>query len=201
MYRIIKKFLIRIYNIKAKIILADLGKGSKIYWPGEVHNGKYMHIGHNCYIKKYAWLQAIKLTTDKDPCFSMGDGSYINRCCQIVITHNVTIGTNVTIADNVYIADTTHGYKDVNTPISSQALEYVGDVHIGDGTWLGRNVSVLGCSIGKQCVVGTGSFVTKDIPDYCVAVGSPARIIKRYNFATKQWEKTDKDGNFILKDN
>lgn len=160
-----------------------------------------MHIGHNCYIKKYAWLQAIKLTTDKDPCFSMGDGSYINRCCQIVITHNVTIGTNVTIADNVYIADTTHGYKDVNTPISSQALEYVGDVHIGDGTWLGRNVSVLGCSISKQCVVGTRSFVNKDIPDYCVVVVSPAKIIKRYNFETKQWEKIDKDGNFILKDN
>lgn len=200
MFRQIKKVLIRIYNIKAKLIFAELGKGSKIYWPGEVQNGKYMHIGNNCYIKKYAWLQAIKWS-DKDPYFSMGDGSYINRCCQIVITSRVTIGENVTIADNVYIADTTHGYQDVNTPISSQDLEYVGDVHIGDGSWLGRNVSVLGCNIGKQCVIGTGSFVNKDIPDYCVVVGSPARIIKRYNFETNKWGKTDKEGNFLNNEN
>lgn len=56
----------------------------------------------------------------------------------------------------------------------------------------------MGCKIGRHCVIGAGSMVNKDIPDYCVVVGSPARIIKRYNPQSGQWEKTDKDGNFII---
>ena len=50
----------------------------------------------------------------------------------------------------------------------------------------------------KIVVIDEGSMVNKDIPDYCVVVGSPARIIKRYNPQSGQWEKTDKDGNFII---
>lgn len=191
----LKKALKYLYNIPARCILDSLGHNSILFWPGEIENGKYMTIEDNCYIKSNFWLQAIKL--DRTPKFVMGAGSYINRFCQIVITGNVTIGKNVTIADNVYIADTTHGYKDISKAVSAQDLEYVGDVEIGDGSWIGRSASIMGCKIGKGCVIGTGAFVKKDIPDYCVAVGSPARIIKRYNLETKQWEKTDKDGNFI----
>lgn len=193
---LIKRFLKYIYNIPARIILKELSSNSILFWPGEIQNGKYMSINDNCYIKSYFWLQAIKIS-NQDPCFIMESGSYINRFCQIVITGKVTIGKNVTIADNVFIADTTHGYKDINKAVSAQELEYVGDVEIGDGSWIGRSASIMGCKIGRGCVIGTGAFVKKDIPDYCVVVGSPARIIKRYNFDTKQWEKTDKDGKFL----
>ena len=48
-----------------------------------------------------------------------------------------------------------------------------------------------GVKVGEHCVIGANSVVTKDIPDYCVAVGMPARIIKRYNFKTNTWERTD----------
>lgn len=44
-------------------------------------------------------------------------------------------------------------------------------------------------TIGKHCVIGANSVVTKDIPDYCVAAENPCKIIKRYSFETKQWEK------------
>lgn len=195
MIALLKKFLKFFYNIPAKIKLKGLGKNSILFWPGEIENGQYMTIEDDCYIKSNFWLQAIKL--ERTPKFVMGAGSYINRFCQIVITGNVTIGKRVTIADNVYIADTTHGYKDPSKAVSKQDLEYVGDVEIGDGSWIGRSASIMGCKIGKGCVIGTGAFVKKDIPDYCVAVGSPARIIKRYNPASKQWEKTDKEGNFL----
>jgi maltose O-acetyltransferase len=54
-----------------------------------------------------------------------------------------------------------------------------GPVHIGAGAWLGANVTVLsGVSIGEGAVVGAGSVVTKDVPDYAVAVGAPARVIR-----------------------
>ena len=63
------------------------------------------------------------------------------------------------------------------------------DVVIGEGSWLGEHVCVIGASIGKNCVIGANSVVTHDVPDYSIAVGVPAKVIKRYNFNSKQWEK------------
>ena len=71
------------------------------------------------------------------------------------------------------------------------------NITISDGAWLGENVCIIGANIGKNVVVGANSVVTHDIPDYCVAVGSPAYIIKRYDFERKEWRKTDKEGCFI----
>jgi acetyltransferase-like isoleucine patch superfamily enzyme len=56
------------------------------------------------------------------------------------------------------------------------------------GAWLGENVCVIGASIGKNSVIGANSVVTKNIPDYCVAVGSPAKVIKKYNVEKQIWE-------------
>ena len=61
-------------------------------------------------------------------------------------------------------------------------------VIIGEGSWLGTNVVVVGkVSIGKHCVIGANSVVTKDIPDYSVAAGIPAKVIKKYDFEKKEW--------------
>ena len=192
----IKKILIKIYNLKAKFIFKEFGDNSKIYWPGEIQNGKYMSIGSNCYIKKYSWIQAIKITNN-DPQFRIGNNSHINRQCQIVISQEMFIGDYVAIGDNVFIADCTHPYQDVSLPIVNQPVVLLPKVSIGDGSWIGRNASIMGCKIGKNCVIGNSAFVTNDIPDYCVAVGNPAKIVKRYSFEKQEWLKTDKDGNFL----
>lgn len=61
-------------------------------------------------------------------------------------------------------------------------------VRIGEGSWLGTNVVVVGnVHIGKHCVIGANSVVTKDIPDYTVAAGIPCKVIKRYDFERKEW--------------
>ena len=63
-----------------------------------------------------------------------------------------------------------------------------GKVVIGEGTWLGTNVVVVGnVRVGKHCVIGANSVVTKDIPDYSVAAGIPCRVIKRYDFEKEEW--------------
>jgi acetyltransferase-like isoleucine patch superfamily enzyme len=46
---------------------------------------------------------------------------------------------------------------------------------------------VIGCTIGRNCVIGANAVVTTDIPDYCVAVGAPAKVIRRWNAQTKEW--------------
>ena len=70
-------------------------------------------------------------------------------------------------------------------------------VEIGEGSWLGENVCVLGTHIGKHCVIGANSVVTKDIPDYSVAVGIPAKVIKRFDLESKSWRRIDDKGQFI----
>lgn len=80
-----------------------------------------------------------------------------------------------------------HGYEDITVPIMEQPIKKIGTVVIGDGTWLGENVCVIGAKIGKNCVIGANSIVKKDILDYCVAVGSLARVIKSYCFQENKW--------------
>ena len=63
------------------------------------------------------------------------------------------------------------------------------DVVIGNGSWIGEHVCIIGASIGRHCVIGANSVVTRDIPDYSVAVGSPAVIIKKYDFNLNKWIK------------
>ena len=70
-----------------------------------------------------------------------------------------------------------------------QPIKQINTVIVGDGSWLGENVCVIGAKIGKNCVIGANSVVTKDIPDYCVAVGAPAKVIKRFDFVNQQWIK------------
>ena len=61
-------------------------------------------------------------------------------------------------------------------------------VEVGDGSWLGENVCILSASVGRNSVIGANSVVTRDIPDFCVAVGAPALIIRHYNHKSRTWE-------------
>jgi acetyltransferase-like isoleucine patch superfamily enzyme len=101
----------------------------------------------------------------------------------------VTIGNDVRLAQNITLSGLNHNYEDVNRPIHIQGVS-TALITIGDGTWIGANVVVLaGVTIGKNCVVAAGSVVTKDIPNYAVAVGNPARVLKQYNPEKQIWEK------------
>ena len=103
--------------------------------------------------------------------------------------NRIDIKDNVAMADKVYITDNAHNYEDINTLMKEQEILDFGPVVIGENTWLGENSCIMGASIGKHCVIGVNTVVTSDIPDYSIAVGSPARVIKQYNFETKKWEK------------
>ena len=107
------------------------------------------------------------------------------------------IGNNCSCSPYVYIADNSHGYEDIEVAPKFQKIRQLREVEIGDDTWLGRNVCVIGCKIGKHCVIGANCVVNRDVPDYCVVAGSPARIVRRYDVNSKKWKKTDEKGNFI----
>lgn len=92
------------------------------------------------------------------------------------------IGEKVLLSPNVYITDCDHEYRNIDIPVIDQGITQKGQtVFIGDGSYIGINAVIVGnVKIGKHCVIGANSIVTRDIPDYCVAVGSPAKIIKKY---------------------
>ena len=124
-----------------------------------------------------------------DPVVTIGDRCLIGRGSGIVGHLSVRIGDDVWTGHNVYITDQNHGYEDVSLPISAQSQPERA-VSIGDGSWLGYGTVVLpGVTIGRHVAVGANSVVTGDLPDFCVAVGAPARVIRR--FVDGEWRQVD----------
>jgi len=106
-----------------------------------------------------------------------------------VIIGPVKIGNYVMLAQNIVVSGLNHGYEDVNVPPRLQKV-VTRQITIEDNAWIGANcVVTAGVTIGKHSVIGAGSVITKDIPQYSVAVGNPARVIKKYNFETNSWQK------------
>jgi acetyltransferase-like isoleucine patch superfamily enzyme len=101
----------------------------------------------------------------------------------------IAIGNDVMLAQNIVISALNHGYQDVSISPSRQKV-ICKPIIISDRVWIGANcVITAGVKLGKHSIVGAGSVVTKDIPDYSVAVGNPAKVVKQYNSQTGLWEK------------
>lgn len=101
----------------------------------------------------------------------------------------VQIENDVILAQNVVLSGLNHEYKDLDTPIHKQPIN-TSRIVVKEGAWIGANTVVTaGTAIGKNSVVAGGSVVTKDVPDFTVVGGNPAKILKQYNFTTESWEK------------
>ena len=187
-YRLIR-LPFRLCNIALnKMRFASFGHSSSLRSPLRIDGSKAIYIGNNVTIQYKTWLGALPLTAASGKAeLIIEDGTSIGNFNHIFATKKIVIHKDVLTADKVYISDNLHGYENINLPIIKQAIVQKGEVEIGEGCWLGENVCVLGAHIGKHCVIGANSVVTKDIPDYSVAVGAPARIIKRYDFIKKSW--------------
>lgn len=164
------------------------GSHSLILSPLKIEGMENMGIGDGVYIGEHTWLAAMPLTTGKAQLL-IGNGCAIGHRNHIYATKRIVLEDNVLTADSVYISDNSHTYSDVHTPILKQPIEQLKEVRIGEGSWLGEHVCVIGASVGKHCVIGANAVVTHDIPDFSVAVGAPAKVIKQYNFNTRQWEQ------------
>lgn len=99
----------------------------------------------------------------------------------------VEIGSNVNLAQNITVTGLNHNYQDITTPISEQGVS-TSKVFISDNVWIGANSVILpGVNIGNHSVIGAGSVVTRDIPPYSIALGNPAKVIKKYDLDKKDW--------------
>ena len=197
--RIIKFTYSRLFRFFFKFSFKKFGKNSSIIFPLNIQGMKNISIGDNVYIA-YKSILAVGITarqkvalgvplkTSKNSTLEIGDGSKIGNFNHIIATEKIIIGKKVLTADKVYITDNLHSYEDISLPIMDQKINQIGHVEIGNGSWIGENVCIIGAKIGKNCVIGANSVVTKDIPDYSIAVGSPAVVIKNFNLINNKWE-------------
>ncbi len=150
--------------------------------PNTIMNERYIQIGSETMIGPYVSLSAGMVPGQEcvtNPVVKIGDRCLIGRGSGIVGHLSIEIGNDVWTGHHVYITDQNHGYDDPSLPISQQ-LQPERSVSIGDGSWLGHGTVVLpGAQIGRNVVIGANSVVSGVIPDYSVAVGAPAKVIKR----------------------
>ncbi len=121
----------------------------------------------------------------------IGKNFFANYNCTIIDVAKVKIGNNCQFAPNVSIYTAGHPIH----PVSRNSLyEYGISVTIGDNVWIGGNTVILpGVHIGSNTVIGAGSVVTKDIPDWVVAAGNPCRVVKQITEEDKKYYYKDQE--------
>ena len=162
---------------------ARFGDRSAICFPMAAMFGESsIEVGEGCIIGPYVTLSAgVSPEQVLDgPVVTIGDRCVIGKGSGVVGHQRVEIGDDVWTGHYVYVSDANHGYADPVEPVGRQ-FAAPRPVRIGSGSWLGHGALVLGgADIGEHVVVGAGAVVTGDLPDYSVAVGNPARVIRRY---------------------
>lgn len=168
-----------------------LGRGVSVRVPGHISLGdnvaiddqtlldggtgpdSRMTIGSRSIISKGCVIAA------KNGPLEIGDEADIGPHVIIASIGGVVLEKNVLIAGNCYFGGARYNFDSLEKPIMYQGIYSRGPLVIGEGTWIGASAMVFdGVTIGKGCVVGAGAVVTKDIPDYSVVVGNPAKIIR-----------------------
>lgn len=165
-----------------------------IRFPIDIRGKKFINVskgfttGVGCRIEAYP--------ENNQTTLSFGENFQMNDYVHITAKEKVQIGNNVLFASKIYVSDCSHGsyagneYDSDPTSIPHERKLHSKPVIIEDNVWLGEFVSVLpGVTIGKGTIVGANSVVSKSLPPNVIAVGTPAKPIKKYNFETQHWEK------------
>jgi acetyltransferase-like isoleucine patch superfamily enzyme len=167
------------FSVLASGAFAEFGRSSVIQMPVRLAGEPRIHVGSGVFVGAGSWLQT--LGDSPDIRLEIGDGTSIAGNCVISAAVEVRLGRDVLLARNVYISDHIHAYANISRPVISQGVDKLAPVAVEDGAWLGQNVVVCpGVRIGRGAVVGANAVVTDDVPPYTLAVGAPARVVKRF---------------------
>lgn len=176
-----------------KLFLGSFLLPSYIGKPTYIGGFGKIYIGRNVRIFPNARMEAI----GEDGRISIGNNVAIAQNVHITSASNLNIGNNSTILQNVMITNIDHEYTKIGQHILEQP-HVISETDIGENCFIGFGAVIqAGTVLGKQCVVGANSVVRGKFPDFCVIVGVPAKIIKRYDITEQCWRKADRYGNFL----
>jgi len=147
--------------------------------PARVVSPQWIFIGDRVTVLEHSWFAVVKAFEEITPRLEIGNGTRIGRFATIACVGSVTIHEDVLMSDGVFIGDTYHGYDRPHEPVITQPMSTPRSVEIGAGSFIGIRATVLdGVTIGRRAYVGAGAVVTEDVPDFCVVVGNPARVVR-----------------------
>jgi acetyltransferase-like isoleucine patch superfamily enzyme len=172
------------------LTMHSFGPKSRIYRPMLIANHKHISVGKNVLIRQGVRLEVVE--PQQNVVIRIGNNVNIEQNVHIVGRCSITIGDNVSITGGCSIVDVVHPYDDINdnTKIGNRISSDCFPVSIGEQTFIGYGVHINpGVAVGRHCIIGAHSVITRDVPDYCVVAGAPAKVIKKYCHHSKAWMK------------
>lgn len=135
-------------------------------------------------VSKFVEKSGLNINVEKgarfDPTTHIGNNSGLGVDC--LLSGRVYIGNDVMMGPYCIMYATNHAHDRLDEPMNLQGFEEEKPIYIGDDVWIGARVIILpGVNVGNHVIIGAGSVVTKDIPDYAIVGGSPARVLKMRN--------------------
>jgi acetyltransferase-like isoleucine patch superfamily enzyme len=172
-----------------RFMFKRLGRESVIYKPMLICNADCIEIADHVLIRDGVRLEAVRDPYGRTPSLTIGPNTDIEQDVHIVCHSRVTIGRDVSITGRCAIVDVTHPHQDVGAgKIGARIADDNSFVEIDDGAFLGYGAVILpNVRVGKRAVVGANSVVTRDVPDFSVVAGTPARMIKVYSHELQRW--------------
>jgi acetyltransferase-like isoleucine patch superfamily enzyme len=144
--------------------------GVLVFHPESIEIGDNIYVGHRTILKGYYRNS-----------MTIGDNTWIGQDCFFHSAGGLRIGKNVGIAPHVKILTSSHKEQGIDVPIVQSEIDFR-EVSIGDDCDIGIGSIILpGVAIGKGVQIGAGSVVTKSVPDYSVAFGVPAQVVRSRN--------------------
>jgi len=185
--------------LKSKFL--NSGKNFLIEFPFKILNPNYISVGKRFRVFKGARIECISAYGEQifNPRLIIGNNVTFNNQVHIGVINEVLIGDNVLLASYVYISDHSHGdygaafNSSPESSPSSRKLFSSGIINIKENVWIGEGAKILpNVTIGRGSIIGANAVVTKNVPDYSIAIGIPARVIKTYNFESKKWVRNER---------
>lgn len=174
-YKLVQHVRARLLTVMIRRSFAAWGPRSVAMPPLRLVGERDLTIGEEVWFGTGCWLNAIGGT------IVIGDGCRFSGDVTISAAASVILGRDVLVARGVHIGDHDHAWEDAEQPVIHQGITNVAPVTVGEGAWLGHNVTVTaGVSIGRAAVVAAGAVVTRDVPDFSLAAGVPTRVIRSW---------------------
>lgn len=182
-------FIFNLYTILVTRKFGKVGRGVSIRPVLNTHGQKNIFLGDDVSLGLFCWI-GTNDSLKKNPKLTIGNRVHIGAYAMIIAADSITIGDNVLMSERVIIVDHLHDYHDPQKAVIDQPLISEGQIIIEDDCFIGAGTVIMGgVTLGKHVVIGANSVVTGNLPPYSVAVGSPAKVIKKYDFGLGKWIK------------
>ncbi|MEI9897631.1 MAG: acyltransferase [Chthoniobacter sp.] len=178
-----------------------VGESSLIDETVHVLGWQQVRIGHHTIIAEGTWIN-VNNRDETNPAVIIGDNSFIGRRNFFTAGSRITIGDYCLTGPDCHFLGADHDSSSPFTPFAISGVPSYGVIEVGANCWFGSSVIVLkNVHIGFGSILGAGALITRDCPPFSMLVGSPARIIKRFDMQRKEWVKTEEypaDGDRFL---